>query len=78
MSPVTTNFFKYVPALTASGSIFYQEPNNFTLAEITAKVDQELTPKDKLTARYFSDAFILQGVESLTNILSLDDEATNH
>jgi hypothetical protein len=79
LSPVTANFMKYVPALTASGTPPpFQLPNNFDLAEITARADQELGAKDKLTERYFSDAFILQGVENLTNILSLSDEATNH
>ena len=53
-------------------------PDNFDLAEITARADQELGAKDKLTERYFSDAFILQGVENLTNMFSLNDEATNH
>jgi hypothetical protein len=78
LSPVTANFFKYVPPLTTNGSISFQEPDNYDLAEITARADQEPTAKDKLTERYFSDSFILQGVENLTNILSLDDEATNH
>jgi hypothetical protein len=78
LSPVTANFFKYVPALTTSGSILFQEPDNYDLAEITARADQDLSAKDKLTLRYFSDDFILQGVENLSNILSLDDEATNH
>ena len=45
-----------------------------TEAEITARADQELAPKDKLTERYFSDAFILQGVENLTNILTWPTE----
>jgi hypothetical protein len=75
---VTANFFKYVPPLTTSGSILFQEPDNYDLAEITARADQELGTKDKLTERYFSDSFILQGVENLSNILSLNDEATNH
>jgi len=78
MSPVTANFFKYVPPLTTSGSILFQEPDNFDLAEITARADQELGTKDKLTERYFSDGFILQGVENLANILTLDDEATDN
>ncbi len=79
LSPVTTNFMKYVPALTASGTPPpFKLPNNFDLAEITARADQELGSKDKLTERYFSDAFILQGVENTANILSLSDEATNH
>ena len=79
LSPVSQKFFNYVPALSATGAVApFQLPNNFTEAEITARADQELTPKDKLTERYFSDAFILQGVENLTNILSLADGAANH
>ena len=79
LSPVTANFLKYVPSLTATGTPPpFAIPDNFDLAEITARADQELGAKDKLTERYFSDAFILQGVENLTNLLSLNDEATNH
>jgi Carboxypeptidase regulatory-like domain len=78
LSPVTANFFKYVPALTTSGSVLYSQPSLFGYAEIAAKVDDELTPMDKLTVRYFSDEFILQGVENLTDILSLADGASNH
>ena len=78
LSPVTANFLKYVPALTTSGSVLYTQPSLFGYAEITAKVDDELTPKDKLSVRYFSDEFILQGVENLTDILSLADGATNN
>jgi hypothetical protein len=78
LSAVTQKFLTYVPALTASGSVLYQEPDNFDLAEITARADQELGAKDKLSERYFSDSFTLQGVENITNILSLADEATNH
>jgi hypothetical protein len=78
LSPVTANFLKYVPALTSTGSVLYQEPDIFTLAEITARVDHELTPKDKLTLRYFSDAYTLTGVENLQNLLSIADGAANH
>ncbi len=78
LSPVTKNFFNYVPALTTSGSVLYTQPSLFGYAEITGRVDDELTPKDKLTVRYFSDEFILQGVENLTDILSLADGASNH
>jgi Carboxypeptidase regulatory-like domain len=78
LSPVTANFFKYVPALTTSGSVLYSQPSLFGYAEIAGRVDDEVTPKDKLTVRYFSDEFILQGVENLTDILSLADGASNH
>lgn len=78
LSPVTANFLKYVPALTSTGSVLYQQPNLYGLAEITARADQEISPKDKLTLRYFSDAYTLQGVENLKNILSVADGAANH
>jgi Carboxypeptidase regulatory-like domain len=78
LSPVTKNFLTYVPALTTSGSVLYTQPSLFGYAEMAAKVDDELTPKDKLTVRYFADEFILQGVENLTDILSLADGASNH
>jgi hypothetical protein len=78
LSSVTTNFLKYVPALTSTGAVLYRQPNNFGFAEITARADEELTPKDKLTERYFSDAYVLQGVENLQNILTIADGAANH
>jgi Carboxypeptidase regulatory-like domain len=78
LSPVTANFLKYIPPLTTSGSILYQEPDLYGFAEITARVDQELTPKDRLTVRYFSDSYQLTGVENLSNILTLADEAKNN
>jgi hypothetical protein len=79
LSPVTQKFFNYVPALSTTGAIApFQLPNNFVEAEITARADQEIGAQDKLTERYFSDAFVLQGVENLTNILSLNDAVGNH
>lgn len=78
LSSVTKNFLSYVPALTSTGSVYYQEPNNYGFAEITARVDTELSPKDRLTLRYFSDAYILQGVENLTNLLAIADGAAHH
>jgi hypothetical protein len=78
LSSVTSNFLKYVPALTTVGSVFYQVPNDFGFAEITARVDHELTSKDKVTFRYFSDAYIFQGAENLKNLLSIEDGAANH
>jgi hypothetical protein len=79
LSPVTAKFFNYVPALSTTGAVApFQLPNNFVEAEITARADQELGAKDKLTERYFSDAFVLQGVENLKNIFSLNDAVANH
>jgi carboxypeptidase family protein len=78
LSPVTVNLLKHVPALTSTGSVLLQKPNLFGQAEVTARVDHELTPQDKLTLRYFSDAYILQGVLNNANLLTYADGASNH
>lgn len=78
LSPVSLNLFKYLPPLTASGQETIQKPLLYGQAEITARVDQELTPKDKLTVRYFSDAFNLTGVLNLQDLLTYADGAQNN
>jgi hypothetical protein len=78
VSPVAVSLLKYLPALTSTGSVLITKPNIYTQAEITARVDQELSPKDKMTERYFSDAYILQGVENLQDLLTYADGAANH
>ena len=78
LDPVTVNLLKHLPVLTTAGNVGYQQPNIFTQAEITARGDTELSPKDRLTARYFSDAYILQGVFDPTDLLSYADGAANH
>jgi hypothetical protein len=75
------NLLKYLPpasALNANGTITVQQPNLYGQAELTVKVDQQLTPKDKLALRYFSDAYELQGVENLQDLLTYADGAANH
>ena len=79
MSSVTKTMFGYLPALSTTGSVApFSLPNNFTEAEITARADQEITSKDKIFERYFSDAFILAGLENTANILTLANGASNH
>lgn len=79
LSPVAAKLLTYVPALTTTGNPgSVVKPNIFTLAEITARVDREMTPKDKLTVRYFSDAFVLAGVLNTQDLLTYADGATNH
>jgi len=78
LSPISVNLLKYLPSLTSTGSVLITKPNVYSQAEITARVDQEVTPKDKLTLRYFSDAYVLQGVLNLQNLLTYADGASNH
>jgi hypothetical protein len=80
-SSVALNLLKYLPPpsqLSANGGVTFQQPNNYGLAEVTARVDQELTAKDKLTVRYFSDAYNLQGVLNPQNLLTYADGAQNN
>jgi hypothetical protein len=78
LSPVTVNLLKDVQPLTTGGAVLFQEPNDYVEAEVTARVDQELTPKDKMTVRYFSDAYSLQGVLNPANLLTYQDDAQNN
>jgi Carboxypeptidase regulatory-like domain len=77
-SPVSLALLNYLPSpsqLNANGSISFQKPSFYDLAELTARFDQELTPKDKLTVRYFSDAYALDGVLNLKDLLTYADKA---
>jgi hypothetical protein len=77
-SPVSLALLNYLPSpsqLNANGSISFQKPSLYDLAELTARFDQELTPNDKLTARYFSDAYGLDGVLNLKDLLTYADQA---
>jgi hypothetical protein len=78
LSAVTKNLLAEVQPLTSTGGVLFQEPNNYVEAEITARVDQELTPKDKLSLRYFSDGYTLQGVLNPANLLTYQDYAQNN
>jgi hypothetical protein len=77
-SPVSLALLNYLPSpsqLNANGSISFQKPSFYDLAELTARFDQELTTKDRLTARYFSDAYALDGVLNLKDLLTYADKA---
>jgi hypothetical protein len=78
LDPVTANLLQHLPALTTSGAVTIQLPNIYTQAEITARGDTELTPKDKMSLRYFSDAYILTGVYQPADLLTYADGAANH
>jgi hypothetical protein len=77
-SPVSLKLLTYLPPvskLDANNSISYVKPSFTHVGEVTAKVDQELSPKDRLIVRYFSDGYALAGVLDLTNLLTYADHA---
>jgi hypothetical protein len=78
LSAPAVNLLKYLPPLTTGGNVTIQKPSQWSFAEITARGDTELTPKDKLMLRYFSDAYILKGVLDMTDLLTYADGASNH
>jgi hypothetical protein len=68
----------YLPSGGATGSFTFIVPNFTALGEVTARFDQDLGSKDKLTARYFSDGYHLNGVLNLKDLLTYSDQADLH
>jgi hypothetical protein len=77
-SPVSLKLLTYLPPtskLDANNSFSYVKPSFSHISEVTARIDQELTPKDRMAVRYFSDGYSLAGVLDLTNLLTYADHA---
>jgi hypothetical protein len=68
----------YLPTGDVNGSFTYVKPAFTALGEVTARFDQDLGQKDRLTARYFSDGYHLNGVLNLKNLLTYADQADIH
>ena len=68
----------YLPSGGANGSFSYVQPSFTDYGEVTARFDQDLGSKDRLTARYFSDGYHLDGVLNLANLLTYSDLADLH
>ena len=69
---------KYLPTPNAAGSFTFVQPSFTNYGEITARFDQEFGLKDRLSARYFSDGYHLDGVLNLQNLLTYADQASIH
>ena len=77
-SPASLKLLTYLPppsALNANGSISFQKPSFYDLGEVTARFDQEIRQKDRLTVRYFQDSYHLDGVLNLADLLTYADQA---
>lgn len=77
-SAVSLKLLTYLPppsALNANGAYTFVAPNYFNLGEVTARFDQGIGANDKLTVRYFSDAYHKQGVLDLKDLLTYSDFA---
>jgi hypothetical protein len=74
-NPASLALLQYLPTGDANGSFTFIKPSFTDLGEVTARFDQEIGSKDRLTARYFSDSYHLDGVLNLQNLLTYADEA---
>jgi hypothetical protein len=68
----------YLPTGDVNGSFTYVKPSFTAYGEVTARFDQEIGAHDRLTARYFSDGYHLNGVLNLKNLLTYSDQADIH
>jgi len=68
----------YLPTGDANGNFAFILPNFYNLGEVTTRFDQELGGNDRLTARYFSDGYHVNGVLNLKNLLTYTDQANIH
>jgi outer membrane receptor protein involved in Fe transport len=67
----------YLPKITGTdGTYQFYRPVKQNFIEYTARGDQQLSSKDRLTLRYFYDRFDNTGVLDTTDLLSYSDGAT--
>jgi hypothetical protein len=77
-SSASLALLNYLPSGGTTGTFSYVQPSFTNLGEVTARFDQDFGSKDRLTARYFSDAYHLNGVLNLKNLLTYADQADIH
>ncbi len=71
LSPVATNFYKYIPDGGITGNVTYSVPDNENTREIVARVDQTLAAKDQLAARYFYYGYVKQAAFPNNDLFAL-------
>jgi hypothetical protein len=77
-NPASKALLSYLPSGGANGNFTYVQPSFTNYGEVTARFDQDLGSKDRLTARYFSDGYHLDGVLNLQDLLTYSDQANIH
>jgi Carboxypeptidase regulatory-like domain len=77
-NPASLALLNYLPPGGTTGSFTYIKPSFTNYGEVTARFDQEIGAKDRLTLRYFSDGYHLDGVLNLQNLLTYSDQASIH
>jgi hypothetical protein len=77
-NPASLALLKFLPTGDSNGSFTFIKPNFTNLGEVTARFDQEIGSKDRVSARYFSDGYHLNGVLNLQDLLTYADQADIH
>src|SRR6202789_4738168 len=77
-SSASLALLKYLPSGGTAGSFTFVQPSFTNYGEVTARFDQDFGSKDRLTARYFSDGYHLDGVLNLQDLLIYADLADLH
>lgn len=75
--PASVAFLKDIPVGVGNGLIYYQKPTRQNYNEEVARVDHQISEKDRLTGRYYRDKFDNVGILDTTNLLTYADEALN-
>ncbi|MBI1791886.1 MAG: TonB-dependent receptor [Acidobacteria bacterium] len=68
--PAAVKVNSYIPAVGGDGFMVVQRPINWQQDQGVAKVDHQVTLKDRLSARYFIDHFVNAGSFDPKNLLS--------
>ena len=75
--PVATNFLDFLPAATGSGQVFVPQPGSQDFDETLVRADHEMTPRDRLTFRYFLDDYLDRSSWDGRNLLLFTNSADN-
>lgn len=77
LDAASSAFLKDLPVGVGNGLVFYQKPVRQNFDEEVARVDHQISAKDRITGRYYRDQFINQGILDKTNLLTYADQALN-
>jgi hypothetical protein len=75
LDPAALAFAKDLPVSNSNGQVFYSNPLLQTFNEYLARVDHDLTSKDRIFAHYYYNDFLLGGTLDTTNLLTYKDAA---
>jgi len=73
--PASLALLKYIPVGNGTSVSIFRKPTAQQFDEGTGRFDQELSPRDRYTLRYFVDKFHNAGVLNLKNLTTYSDQS---